>query len=95
MNAAEMKNIARNNTIGLLSDILAAVNAVQFGDASFAILQNVDGQDIWTEISVKTKAYKATKVSPAFDPERAAKQWQAEKEEKALAKEQKAMKNEG
>ena len=90
MNASEMKNVARTNTVALLSDVLEHAEAVQFADNSWAILQTIDGQEIWTEISVKTKAYKATKVSPAFDPYVAAEAWQAEKalkDEKRIAKE--------
>ena len=90
MNATEMKNAARNTTATLLTDILAANDAVQFADSSWAILQNIDGQEIWTEISVKSKAYKATKVAPAFDPYEVAQAWQDEKAQKATEKERKA-----
>ena len=83
MNAAEMKNVARAATLNLFADALAANNAIQFGDASFAILQTVDGQEIWTEVTVKTKAYKATKVNPAFDPKVAAENWKEDKRIKA------------
>lgn len=90
MNANEMKNIARTNTVNELTEMLEKNAAVQFADASWAILQTVDGQEIWTEVTVKTKAYKATKISPAFDPFVAAEAWQAEKalkDEKRIAKE--------
>ena len=90
MNSVEMKATARNMTAALLSEIFAAADAVQFADGSWAILQTVDGQEIWTEISVKSKAYKATKVSPAFDPYEAAQAWQDEKALKAAEKERKA-----
>lgn len=90
MNATEMKNTARNTTAALLTEILVANDAVQFADGSWAILQNIDGQEIWTEISVKSKAYKATKVAPAFDPFVAAQEWQDEKAQKAAEKERKA-----
>lgn len=86
MTATEMRTLARENTVALLNDVLTANDAVQFADASFAILQNVDGQEIWTEITVKTKAYKATKVAPAFDPYEAAEVWRSEKELKAAEK---------
>ena len=83
MNAAELKNTARQMTIAAIMPTLQENDAVKFADASFAILQTVDGQEIWTEVSVKTKAYKPTKVSPAFDPFEAAEAWQAEKQIKA------------
>ena len=83
MNAAEIKSTARQNTIALLMPVLQENNAVKFADASFAIRQEVDGQPLWVSIEVKSKQYKATKVSLAFDPEEAARAWQAEKEVKA------------
>jgi hypothetical protein len=49
-------------------------------------LQTVDGQEVWTEVTVKSKAWKDTKVSKAFDPFVAAEEWEAEKRIKADAK---------
>lgn len=89
MNATEMKSIARANTIALLSPVLKDNEAIQFADGSYAILQIVDGQEIWTEVSVKTKAYKPTKVTPAFDPYEVAEAWQEEKRIKAEEKAEK------
>lgn len=83
MNAAEMKNTARQMTIAAIMPALQENDAVKFADASFAILQTVDGQEIWTEVTVKSKAYKPTKVSPAFDPFEAARDWEIEKKIKA------------
>ena len=94
MNANEMKAIARNATITALMDALNANDAVQFGDASWAILQNVEDQEIWTEVTIKTKAYKATKTTPVFDPFEGAKVWQDEKEMKRKEKEEKAKEKE-
>lgn len=90
MNSTEIKNIARANTINLLSDVFEANEAVQFADASWAILQEVDGQEVWCEVTVKTKAYKATKVTPVFDPYEVAEVW---KEEKRIKAEEKAEKD--
>lgn len=90
MNSTEMKNVARNVTIAALRDTLEEQAAVQFSDASWAILQTVDGQEIWCEVTIKTKAYKPTKVSPAFDPYEAAEAW---KEEKRIKAEEKAAKD--
>ena len=89
MNANELKSTARDLTVATLTDVLSANDAVQFADASFAILQVVDGQEVWTEVTVKSKAYKPTKVAPAFDPYEAAENWKAEKEMKAAAKAEK------
>ena len=90
MNATELKSAARNATISLLTDVFTTNEAVQFADNSWAILQTIDGEEVWTEITVKTKAMKATKVSPAFDPYEVAEAWKAEKEAKALQKAAKA-----
>ena len=86
MNANEIKATARQMTIAAIMPSLVENDAVKFADGSFAILQTVDGQEIWTEITVKTKAYKATKVAPAFDPFEVAQVWQEEKEAKAAEK---------
>ena len=86
MNANEMKSTARQMTIAAIMPSLMENEAVKFADGSFAILQNVDGQEIWTEVSVKSKAWKDTKVSKAFDPFEAAAEWEAEKKIKADAK---------
>lgn len=99
MNANEIKTTARNLTVNAIMEALTANEAVQFADASYAILQEVDGQEVWTEVTVKSKAYKATKVSPAFDPYISAEAWKEEqrikqqnKEEKELEKQKKAEK---
>ena len=89
MNATEIKNAARANTVALLSPVLSENEAVQFADASWAILQTVDDQEVWTEVTIKTKAYKATKVTPVFDPYEVAEAWQEEKRIKAEEKAEK------
>ena len=90
MNANEMKAEARKMTMQALMEALLAQDAVRFADGSFAILQVVDGQEIWTEVSIKSKAYKDTKVSKAFDPYEEAEAWKQEcalKEKKRKEKE--------
>ena len=89
MNATEIKNAARNATIAALRDALEDQAAVQFADASWAILQTIDGQEVWTEVTIKTKAYKATKVTPVFDPYEVAEAWQEDKRIKAEEKAEK------
>ena len=86
MNANEIKSAARQMTIAALMPVLQENEAVKFADASFAILQTVDGQEIWTEVTVKSKAYKPTKVAPAFDPYEVAAAWEEEKKVKAGVK---------
>ena len=89
MNAAEIKVAARNMTAEALKVVFNINDAVQFADASWAILQTVDGQEVWTEVTVKSKAYKPTKISPAFDPYEVAEVWKQEKEIKAKEKAEK------
>ena len=90
MNTMEKKVAARSMTLNALADVLESLSAVQFGDANFAVLQEVDGQEVWTEISVKAKSFTDTKVSPAFDPFEVAQVWQEEKQMKEDAKAAKA-----
>lgn len=90
MTQMEMKTTARQRTLNSLAAILEELAAVQFGDASFAVLQEVDGQEVWTEITVKAKSFKPTKVSPAFDPFEVAEEWKAEKAVKEKEKAEKA-----
>lgn len=90
MNASEIKSAARQMTIDALLPVLQENDAVKFADASFAILQEIDGQEVWTEVTVKSKAYKPTKVSPAFDPYEVAAAWEEEKKIKAGVKAAKA-----
>lgn len=86
MTAAEMKATARQATIAAIMPSLQEHNAIKFADGSFAILQNVEGQDIWTEVTVKSKNYKDTKVSKAFNPREAAQAWEEERRVKAEIK---------
>ena len=90
MNMNEMKATARMATIAELMEVLEKCDAVKFADNSFAILQNVEGQEIWTEVTVKSKAFKDTKVSKAFDPYTAAAEWEEEKKIAAGVKAKKA-----
>ncbi len=90
MNSNELKATARQLTIEAIMPALMDNEAVKFADASFAILQEVEGQEIWTEVTVKTKAYKDTKVSKAFDPFVAAEEWEAERRIKDESKAAKA-----
>ena len=86
MNANEIKSTARQMTIAAIMPSLMENDAVKFADASFAILQTVDGQEVWTEVTVKSKMYKPTKNAVAFDPYEVAEAWKAEKKIKADAK---------
>lgn len=90
MNVNEVRAAVREHVVGKMEDFLAANDAIQFDDASWAIPVSVDGMTVYAEVSVKTKAWKDTKTSPAFKPETAIAKWEAEKEEKAQKAAEKA-----
>lgn len=86
MTANEIRTTARNRTVAALTEVLNANHAIQFADASFAILQKVGRQEVWTEVIVRSMVYKSTKDFPAFNPRAIAEQWEADKEIKAMRK---------
>ena len=90
MNVNEVRATVRDYTVGRMEDFLKDNGAIQFDDASWAIPVSVDGMTIYAEVSVKTKAWKDTKTSLAFNPETAIAKWEAEKEEKAQKAAEKA-----
>lgn len=83
MNAIETKIAARSLTVTALLEALDNLGAVQFADASFAILQEVKGKEIWTEVSFKSKA-------ATFDPFEVAEVWKEEVKAKAIENAEKA-----
>ena len=85
MNQNTMKTIARDTTAEMLDSFFTAHNAIQFADASWAISQNIEGQQIWTEITIKSKAFMPTRAHDEFNPYDAAEKWLAEKKKKEEA----------
>ena len=96
MTANEMKAAAREFVTKGLEEILTEMDAIQFDDDSWAVRTEIDGQEIWVEIGVKSKAFKATKTYDAFDPNKAREAWLEDKriraEEKAAKAAEKAAK---
>ena len=86
MNMNEMKAAARQMTVAMLMPVFIEAEAVKWQGDSFAILQVVEGQEIWTSVDVKAKAWKDTKVSKAFDPYEKAAEWEEENKIKAGVK---------
>jgi hypothetical protein len=89
MNVNEVRASVREYVVDRMEDFLKENDAIQFDDASWAIPVGVDGMTVYAEVSVKTKAWKDTKTSPAFNPETAIAKWDAakfEKEQKAAEK---------
>ena len=75
MNANEIRTAAKEATINTLAPALKNIQAIRFSDNQWAVRQEVDGQEVWVEISIKTKNFKDTKVSPAFDPYTEIQKW--------------------
>ena len=86
MNMNEMRETARQMTIAILLPVLKENAAVKWEDGDFAVLQEVEGQKIWTSVGITVKAWKDTKRSAAFDPYAAAAAWEEEKKIKAGVK---------
>ena len=84
-----LKNAARALTINALAQFLNDNAAVQFADNSWAVLQEVEGQEIWTEVTVKSKSFSETARGGVFDPFEVAEVW---KEENAVKEKEKAEK---
>ena len=87
MNTAEIRATARQMTISAIMPSLMENEAVKFADGSFAILQRVEDTEVWTEVTVKTKNWKATKTSEVFDPYIKAAEWEEERKIKIQDKE--------
>ena len=92
MNTNEVRAAVREFVVGQMEDFLKENSAIQFEDSAWAIPVSVDGMTVYAEVSVKTKAWKDTKTSPAFNPETAIAKWEAEKYEKEQKAAEKAAK---
>ena len=79
MNVNEIRQEASMRVIAELIPVLEQNNAIKFANGSFAIEEIVNGQHVWVEVSVKTKAWKDTKRTKAFNPYEAADAWEKEK----------------
>ena len=79
---AQVKEQAKVRGFEAIKDSLELAEAVQFADYKFAILTEVEGQEVWVEIALTAKQYTDTKIASAFDPYEVAKEWQLEKETK-------------
>lgn len=89
MSVNEIRAAAIEKVLVELMPVLEQNEAVKFADKSFAILETIGNQEVWVEVSLKTKAWKDTKKSKAFDPYEAAAEWEEEKKIAAGVKAQK------
>lgn len=90
MNQNEIRATARQMTIEAIMPSMVDCDPVKFADGSFAILQRVDTgegvQEVWTEVTIKSKNWKDTKRAKAFDPYEEEAAWKAEREIKKQEK---------
>lgn len=92
MNTNEIRAAVREFVIGQMEGFLKENNAIQFEDSAWAIPVSVDGMTVYEEVSIKTKAWKATKSAEAFNPETAIAKWEKDKYEKEQKAAEKAAK---
>ena len=88
MNDMEKKAFARNSVMEKFLNAIEENAGEQFDNASFAFPTEVEGQEIWVEMTFKAKAFKDTQRSPAFDPFVAREEWQTVLNERAQKKAQ-------
>lgn len=89
MTTAQKNAQVKSNIIeALLSNL--PEGSIQVGSAEFAIPTTIEGELRYAEIKVTAKNNKATKVSPAYDPEAKREDWLAEMGERERKAQEKA-----
>lgn len=89
MTTAQKNAQVKSNIIeALLSNL--PEGSIQVGSAEFAIPTTVEGELRYAEIKVTAKNNKATKVSPAYDPQVKREDWLAEMGERERKAQEKA-----
>lgn len=86
MNDMEKRKAARDVVIAKFLKAIDENEGEQFDECSWAFPTDVEGQEIWVEMSFKAKAFKDTQRSKAFDPFVAAEEWHAIQVERAQKK---------
>lgn len=86
---AQMKENAKMEVFGNLTEVLEKMSAEQVSNFTFAIPTVQEGQEIWVEINLTAKQWKPTKVSQAYDPFEKTRIW---KEKQAMTVAEKAQK---
>ena len=90
MTTAQKNSAVKDYAMSALSEVLANVGAVQFGDYKYAIPVTVDGEERWAKLDLTAGNNKDTKTTKAFNPYTEAEVWRADKAEKAEIAEAKA-----
>lgn len=89
VNDAQMKENAKMEIFGGLTEVLEKMNAEQVGNFTFAVPTVQEGQEVWVEINLTAKQWKPTKVTQAYDPFEKTRIW---KEKQAITVAEKAQK---
>ena len=93
MTQAQRLEAAKTNVTTLMGDLLTNAGAEQVGDFTYAIPTEVNGVEVWVEVSLVAKTTMTTENGKvAYDPFEKAVVWQAEKEIKKAQAEERARK---
>ena len=90
---AQKLEMAKNNVIVLLAELLEKANAERVGDFTYAVPTTVADNEVWVEIDLTAKTTMTTENGKvAYDPFEKSVVWQAEKEIKQAQAEERARK---
>ena len=93
MTQAQRLEAAKANVTALMGDLLTNASAEQVGDFTYAIPTEVNGVEVWVEVSLVAKTTMTTENGKvAYDPFEKSVVWQAEKEIKQAQAEERARK---
>ena len=93
MTQAQRLEAAKANVTALMGDLLNNACAEQVGDFTYAIPTEVNGVEVWVEVSLVAKTTMTTENGKvAYDPFEKSVVWQAEKEIKQAQAEERARK---
>ena len=90
---AQKLEMAKTNVIGMLTEMLENANAERVGDFTYAVPTEVAGAEVWVEVDLTAKTTMTTENGKVpYDPFEKSAVWEAEKEIKKAAAEERAKK---
>ena len=93
MTQAEILEMAKTKVVALLTEILETANAERVGDYTYSVPTEVNGVERWVEVELTAKTTMTTDEGKIpYDPFEKAAIWEAEKEIKKAAAEERAKK---
>ena len=93
MTQAQKLETAKNNIIGIFAELLESANAERVGDYTYAVPTEVNGNEVWVEVDLTAKTTMTTEDGKVpYDPFEKSAVWEAEKEIKKAAAEERAKK---